>query len=212
VTTMTEAAPRRRVLVHPLLVRLTHWINVYAIGCMLMSGLEIYNASPLWGFRFPAWMTLGGWLGAATIWHFAAMWLLLGNGLIYACYGLLSGHFRRHFLPLRAADILSDARAAARLRLPHRLGHYNAVQRLAYVVALGLGVLAVLSGLALWKPVQLDGLTALFGGYDFARRVHFLVMAGIVGFILLHLALVALVPRTLAPMIIGTARDPGDDA
>jgi thiosulfate reductase cytochrome b subunit len=196
--------------VHPWLVRLTHWVNAYAIGCMLMSGWAIYNASPLFGFRFPQWMTLGGWLGAATIWHFAAMWLLVGNGLLYVLYGVLTGHFRRHFLPLRPAEILRDAGAAVRFRLAHRPGEYNAVQRLAYVVALALGVLAVASGLALWKPVQLGWLTGMFGGYEVARRVHFLAMAGIAGFIVLHLVLVALVPRTLPSMITGRARVPGE--
>ena len=202
----------RRVRVHPLPVRLTHWVNAYAIGCMLMSGWAIYNASPLFGFRFPQWMTLGGWLGAATIWHFAAMWLLVGNGLLYVAYGLLSGHFRRRLLPLRPADILRDAKAALRFRLPHRSGEYNAVQRLLYVVALLLGALAVASGLALWKPVQLGWLTALFGGYEAARRVHFIAMAGIAGFVVVHLALVALVPRTLPAMITGGTRLPADTA
>jgi thiosulfate reductase cytochrome b subunit len=197
-----------KVTVHPLITRLTHWVYAFAMVCMIMSGWMIYDASPLFGFRFPAWATLGGWLGGAIAWHLAAAWLLAGTGLVYVVHGLVSGHFRRDLLPLWPGDILRDARAAARFRLAHRVGEYNAVQRLAYVGVILLGALALASGLALWKPVQLDWLAALFGGYDIARRVHFLVMAAIVGFMLLHLALVALVPRTLPGMITGRARLP----
>jgi thiosulfate reductase cytochrome b subunit len=200
--------PQRFVPVHPFIVRLTHWVNAFAMVCMIMSGWMIYDASPLFGFRFPAWATLGGWLGGAIAWHLAAMWLLVGNGAVYFSYGLISRHFRRSLLPLWPGEVLRDARDAARFRLHHRVGEYNAVQRLSYVGVLTLGVLAVASGVALWKPVQLHGLTALFGGYDIARRVHFVVMAGIVGFIVLHLALVILVPRTLPGMITGRVRRP----
>jgi thiosulfate reductase cytochrome b subunit len=189
-------------------VRVTHWVNAVAIVCMIMSGWMIYDASPLFGFQFPAWATLGGWLAGAVAWHLAFMWLLVGNGLVYVVYGLLTRHFRRSLLPLWPREILRDAGDAARFRLEHRVGEYNAVQRLAYVGVLTLGVLATASGLAIWKPVQLQALTALFGGYEFARRVHFAVMAGIVGFILLHLTLVLLVPRTLPGMITGRARLP----
>jgi thiosulfate reductase cytochrome b subunit len=197
--------PQRSVRVHPFIVRITHWMNAYAMVCMIISGWKIYDASPLFGFSFPTWATLGGWLGSAIAWHLGSMWLLLGNGLVYIGYGLISQHFRRSLLPLWPGDILRDARDAARFRLRHRVGEYNAVQRLAYVGVLTLGVLAMASGLELWKPVQL---AALFGGYDVARRVHFAVMAGIVGFILLHLVLVLLLPRTLPSMITGRARLP----
>eukprot|EP01042_Synura_sphagnicola_P019321 gene19321-24450_t len=148
-------------------------------------------------------MTLGGWLGGAIAWHFAAMWLLMANGLFYLLYGVLSGHFRRHFLPLRAHDVLADAILALRLRLPHQAGSYNAVQKLLYCGVIALGVLVVLSGLSLWKPVQLAFLSDLFGGFDFARKVHFAAMAGIAAFVAVHLLLVALVPKTLLPMITG---------
>ena len=204
----SSAAPqlRRFVRIHPLAVRLTHWVNVYAMVCMIMSGWAIYNASPLFAFRFPARATLGGWLGGAIAWHLACMWLLAGNGIVYFGYGLISGHFRRNLLPLWPDEILRDARDAVRLRLHHRLGDYNAVQRLAYVGVLMLGVLAVASGLALWKPVQLSGLATALGGYEVARRVHFAVMVGIVAFIVLHLTLVLLVPHTLPSMVTGHAR------
>lgn len=199
----------RVVRVHPLIVRVTHWVNAIAMTCMIMSGWMIYDASPLFGFRFPVWATVGGWLGGAIAWHLAFMWLLVGNGVVYVAYGLASRHFRR-FLPLRPREIARDLGDAARLRLHHRVGEYNAVQRLAYAGVLILGVLALASGLALWKPVQLQALTALFGGYEVARRVHFAVMAGIVAFVAVHLVLVLLVPRTLPAMITGRARVPAE--
>jgi thiosulfate reductase cytochrome b subunit len=198
---------RGRIRIHPLIVRVTHWVNAYAMVCMIMSGWKIYDASPLFPFTFPAWATLGGWLGGAIAWHLAAMWLLVANGLLYVAYGLIGGHFRRSFLPLSPAAVWQDAKAALTFRLGHRLGRYNAVQRLLYVAVLLAGVLAVASGLALWKPVQLDLLSSLFGGYEITRRVHFVAMSGIVAFVVVHLALVLLVPRTLPPMITGTAKD-----
>jgi len=197
---------RKSILLHPLAVRIAHWLNAFAIGCMLMSGWAIYNASPIFGFRFPAWATLGGWLGGAIAWHFAAMWLLAANGLFYLLYGVLSGHFRRRFLPLHARDVMADARQALRMQLPHRPGIYNAVQKLLYWAVIALGMLAVLSGLAIWKPVQLESLSNLFGGFDFARKVHFSAMAGIAAFVLVHLLLVVLVPKTLLPMVTGRGR------
>jgi thiosulfate reductase cytochrome b subunit len=194
-------------VIHPLAVRIAHWINAFAMICMIMSGWRIYNASPIFNFlHFPSWMTLGGWLGGAIAWHFAAMWLLVLNGVAYVTYGLASRHFVRSFLPLDPASIWQDFTAALRFRLSHEQGRYNAVQRLLYVVVLLLGVTAVCSGLAVWKPVQVDWLAAVFGGYEGARLVHFLVMSGIVGFVIVHLALVLLVPKTLLPMITGRAK------
>ena len=189
--------------VHPLAVRIAHWVNAIALTCMTMSGWGIYNASPIFRFSFPAWSTLGAWLGGAIAWHFAAMWLLVVNGLFYVIYGLASGHLRRQFLPLRGREIARDALLALRGRLSHRAGAYNAVQRLLYVVVLLLGGLVVVSGLSIWKPVQFAGLTELFGGFDTAHTVHFIAMAGIVGFVVIHLALVIIVPRTLLPMVTG---------
>lgn len=196
----------RHLLVHPLAVRIAHWLNALAIACLITSGWGIYNASPIFAFRFPAWMTLGGWLGGAIAWHFAAMWLLLVNGLFYLCYGAASGHFRRHLLPLRAGDVARDAMQAMRLQLPHQPGVDNAVQKLLYWGVILLGILVVLSGLSIWKPVQLQELVDLFGGFDVARKVHFAAMAGIGAFVVVHLALVILVPSTLLPMVSGRVR------
>lgn len=204
--TASDRAPGGTIRVHPLVVRITHWINAVAIGVMVSSGWGIYDASPLLPFRFPGWATVGGWLGGAIAWHLAAMWLLVGNALVYFGYGLLRRHFRTSFFPVTPRMLWTDFGQALRFRLRHSLGHYNAVQKLSYLVVLALGVAAVLSGLALWKPVQLQLLDALMGGYSVVRWVHFVAMAGIVGFVVLHLALVAVVPRTLPAMITGRAR------
>ena len=190
---------------HPLIVRITHWINAAAMTVMIGSGWQIYNASPLFPFEFPSWLTLGHWLGGALALHFAAMWLLAGNFAVYVGYGLLSGHIQHRLFPLRLREIWHDAIAALRCRLPHDDARYNAVQRLLYVLV-GCGIaLAITSGLAIWKPVQLYPLTFLLGGYEFARRVHFVAMAGIVAFVVVHLTLVVIVPKTLRAMIVGRA-------
>ena len=189
---------------HPVIVRITHWLNAVAMICLIMSGWLIYDASPLFGFSFPRWATLGGWLGGAIAWHFAAMWLVVVNGGIYLLWGAVTGHFARRLFPIRAGDVWRDFRDALHLRLVHGDG-YNSVQRLFYVGTIGLGVLAVASGLSLWKPVQLHALTSAFGGYETARRVHFAAMSGIVLFLLVHLALVSIVPQTLRAITYGRA-------
>jgi thiosulfate reductase cytochrome b subunit len=191
--------------IHPLVVRITHWINAFAMILMILSGWRIYNASPIFGFSFPAELTLGAWLGGALAWHFAAMWMLGLNGFVYVIYGFASGHFKRDFLPIRPAEVWRDAMAALKFTLVHKLGDYNAVQKLLYAGVVCIAVMAILSGLAIWKPVQFYPLTWLLGGYDNARIVHFLAMTGIVGFVVVHLALVALVPSTFLPMITGRA-------
>ena len=197
---------RRWTVVHPAIVRVTHWLNAVAIVMMVMSGWRIYDASPLFGFVFPGWATLGGWLGGAIAWHLAAMWLLVANGAVYVIYGIASRHFARDLLPISPRGVLRTLREALTFRLRHKLGTYNAVQRLLYVVVLLCGVAAVLSGLALWKPVQLQAMAGLLGGYEVARRIHFLAMAGIVAFTAIHLLLVVLVPATLVAMVTGRAR------
>jgi thiosulfate reductase cytochrome b subunit len=200
---LTPAEPARRVI-HPLWVRLTHWINAIAMVVMIGSGWEIYNASPLFPFVFPPAITLGGWLAGALLWHFAAMWLLAVNGLLYVVLGIVTGRFRRKLVPIRAGEVLADTKAALTGTLAHDdLAVYNAVQKLLYLGILLVGVVIVLSGLAIWKPVQLQELTALFGGYDTARYVHFFAMAAIVGFLVVHIVMSFLVPKSLRAMIIG---------
>ena len=200
---LTPAAPARAVI-HPVWVRVTHWINVVAMVVMIGSGWEIYNASPLFPFRFPRAITLGGWLAGALLWHFAAMWLLAVNGLIYLVLGILTGRFQRKLVPIRPRDVLSDAKAALTGKLNHDdLSVYNAVQKLLYLGVILAGIVIVLSGLAIWKPVQLQELTAVFGGYDAARYVHFFAMATIVGFLIVHVVMALLVPKSLRAMITG---------
>ncbi len=200
---LTPVAPARAVI-HPVWVRVTHWINVVAMVVMIGSGWEIYNASPLFPFRFPRAITLGGWLAGALLWHFAAMWLLAVNGLIYLVLGILTGRFQRKLVPIRPGDVLSDAKAALTGKLNHDdLSVYNAVQKLLYLGVILAGIVIVLSGLAIWKPVQLQELTAVFGGYDAARYVHFFAMATIVGFLIVHVVMALLVPKSLRAMITG---------
>ncbi|CAI1154159.1 formate dehydrogenase-O subunit gamma [Serratia rubidaea] len=193
--------------VHRWPVRITHWVNLFAMTCMFMSGWEIYNASPLFDFRFPPAVTLGGWLGGAIGWHLALMWLLALNGLCYLLWSLFSGHFRRDLLPLRLSALRRDIWLALTLRLQHRDGKYNAIQKLMYLGVLVLGLLLVLSGLAIWKPVQLSWLVALFGGFDIARYVHFFAMAAVGLFVIIHLLMVMIVPRTLWAMLSGGKRE-----
>ena len=195
-----------KILVHPLVVRITHWINVIAMLVMILSGWRIYNAAPIFSFKFPGDVTLGGWLGGALQWHFAAMWVLAANGMAYLLYGVLRGHFKSNFLPLTPRAVWGEFRNALRGRIVHELGVYNAVQRAAYVGVIVLIVVLVLSGLAIWKPVQLQELAALMGGFEGARVVHFVAMALVVLFILVHVFMVALVPRTFLPMLTGHAK------
>jgi thiosulfate reductase cytochrome b subunit len=200
----TITLPSKRPVVHPLWVRITHWINAVAMVLMIMSGWRIYNAAPLFPFVFPDSITVGGWLAGALDWHFAAMWLLVMNGLVYVTFGIAGGRFRRKLLPIRPADVIADARAALTGRLSHAdLFAYNAVQKLLYLGVVLAGLVIVLSGLAIWKPVQLQELTALFGGYEAARYVHFFAMAAIVGFLIVHVVMALLVPRSLRAMITG---------
>jgi thiosulfate reductase cytochrome b subunit len=179
--------------------------------CMILSGWQIYDASPILPFVFPRAVTLGGWLAGGIAWHIAAMWVLMADGLVYLAWGFLSGHFARDWLPISASGLRQDFRAALGLRLAHQFGRYNAVQRLLYCLVTAASVLAVLTGLSIWKPVQLGALTWTFGGYDVARRIHFALMCSIVGFLLVHVALVAIVPATLRAMITGGPR-PIEDA
>jgi thiosulfate reductase cytochrome b subunit len=191
-------------IIQPAWVRTVHWINAVAIVLMIMSGWQVYNASPLFKFSFPASITLGGWLGGALLWHFAAMWLLMVNGLVYLTLGFATGRFAKKLLPITPSGVLADTKAALSGKLSHAdLSKYNYVQKLLYTGIIVVGIVIVLSGLSMWKPVQLQYLTALFGGYDIARYVHFTCMAAICAFLVVHVALALLVPKSLRAMIIG---------
>jgi thiosulfate reductase cytochrome b subunit len=197
------ASPPTKVI-QPAWVRVVHWINAVAMVLMIMSGWQVYNASPLFAFKFPHDITLGSWLGGALLWHFAAMWLLVVNGLVYLAVGFATGRFRKKLLPITAQGVISDTKAALTGKLSHDdLTTYNYVQKLLYAGIIVVGIVIVLSGLSIWKPVQLQWLTALFGGYDVARYVHFICMAAICAFLVVHVVLAVLVPKSLRAMIIG---------
>jgi thiosulfate reductase cytochrome b subunit len=189
----------------PLWLRITHWLNALAIVVMVTSGWQIYNASPIFKpFTFPSSITLGGWLGGALQWHFAAMWLLVANFILYAVMNVVTGRFRRRMFPLSVRSVVNDALAAVRGKLGHDdLTHYNAVQKLAYLAVIVDIVVIILSGLVVWKSVQFPFLRTLMGGYDNARVVHFFGMSFLVAFVVLHVVMVALVPRSLVLMIRG---------
>ncbi|MFM0199836.1 cytochrome b/b6 domain-containing protein [Paraburkholderia fungorum] len=202
--TVPPAIPGRDTI-HPVWVRITHWLNALAAILMMLSGWRIYDASPIFkGLTFAPAITLGGWLGGALQWHFAAMWLLVFNGLLYLALNLASGRFVRKFLPVSPRAVLHDFSAALAGKLSHAdLRVYNAVQKFAYLFVVCDLFVLVLSGLAIWKSVQFPLLRELMGGYDNARIVHFCAMSLMAAFIVVHLAMVALVPRSLLAMLRG---------
>lgn len=203
-TAQTAILIPAKTVIHPRWVRICHWVNALAILVMIGSGWQIYNASPLFGFTFPGGITLGGWLAGALLWHFAAMWVFVINGIVYVTLGILTDRFRRKLLPIRPSEVFADAKAALTFKLSHDdLSHYNAVQKLLYSGVIVASIVIVLSGLSIWKPVQFQELTAVFGGYDAARYVHFFAMAAIVGFLVVHVALALVVPKSLRAMITG---------
>ena len=182
-------------VIHPLVIRITHWLNFFALYIMVASGFRIYNASPIWDFMIPEWLTIGGWLAGARQWHFFAMWLFTFNGLVWLMYNLISRHGRKTtlFRPSDRRGIVPMIKYYLRIEKNHPVVRkYNALQKLAYTSMVFVGGVAVLSGLAIYWPVQLQGITALFGGYDAARIFHFLAMAAIVLFFLGHLQMVAI--------------------
>jgi thiosulfate reductase cytochrome b subunit len=209
--------PPLEVQTHPIATRITHWLMALSILALIGSGWRIYNASPIFGFTFPEALTLGGdveqalvlhndpGVASAIAWHFAAMWLLALSYFGFMLWNTFSGHFWRDFLPVGPASFFRDFIAAARFRLDHRLGEYNAVQRVAYWGVLFAVAMMLLSGITIWKPVQTYPLEILFGGFQGARIVHFVFMAAIALFIVIHVALVILVPKTFVAMTLGRA-------
>jgi thiosulfate reductase cytochrome b subunit len=193
---------------HPLPIRIMHWIGAASVICMMLSGWAIYDASPSLPFTFPRWTTLGGWLAGGIAWHISVMWVLFVDGSAYLLYGFLSGHFRQDLRPLEPRAVIADLVAALTGRLGHSLGHYNAVQRLLYVGVIVLICCSIATGLSVWKPVQLGWLTDLFGGYPIARGIHLAAMICIALFLIVHLTLVVIFPRTLIAMVAGTATEP----
>ena len=198
------AADQRSMLIHPLIVRVCHWLNVLAVLIMITSGWAIYNASPLFNWSFPDGITLGGWLAGALQWHFAGMWLFAINGLVYLVYGIASGHFRRKLLPISPAALLRDIGEALRGKLAHEnLAVYNAAQRAAYLALIVFLVLMIATGLVMWKPVQFYWYGQFMGDYEGARLLHFFSMAAIAFIVFVHVVMVVLVPRTFPTMFTG---------
>jgi thiosulfate reductase cytochrome b subunit len=207
VEAMAQTQPSRgprRPAIHPLPVRIAHWLNALAVILMILSGFAIHNAYPTLPFAFPDWLTLGGSLAGGLQWHFAAMWLFAGNLLVYLGYGLASGRFRKKLWPIRPGEVWRDARAALAGRLGHAdLAAYNGVQKLLYAGVLAALVLLLLTGLSIWKPVQFGPLTQALGDFDRARLIHFWAMAAVALFLLVHVAMALLVPRSLVAMLRG---------
>jgi thiosulfate reductase cytochrome b subunit len=194
-------------------------VNVIALTIMVGSGLRIFNAYPAFARRgetfccypfagkpIPAWLTFGGWLAGARNWHFAMMWVLVVNALIYLGFVYLHGEWRA--LVPRRGDI-RDSWEMIKFYLfirrthPHQ-GKYNALQKATYFTLPILGAIAVLSGLAIWKPVQLAVLTDMLGGYVWARYWHFLAMVLIVALSLVHIFMVfAVDPYSLRAIVTG---------
>ncbi len=188
----------------PLYVRLSHWINAIAVIVMIMSGLKIYNASPIFDFLIPKQLTMGGWLGGALLWHFAFMWLLALNGAFYLGLNFSTGRMWKKFSPIKPKELIADVLQTLTGKLSHAdLSKYNAIQKIAYLSAIVDLMLLVISGLAIWKSVQFPLLRDMMGGFDNARIVHFVAMSYIIFFIAIHLFMVALVPKTLLIMIRG---------
>jgi thiosulfate reductase cytochrome b subunit len=207
-TAMAATAISKRALtrrLHPAPVRIMHWINAVAIFIMIGSGWKIYNDDVLFGFlRFPDSIVIGKWAQYGLQWHFFGMWIFVLNGICYLCYGIVSRRFRQKLFPISPRELLVTIGEALRFRLRHDdLTHYNAVQKALYLGVMLVGILIVISGLALWKPVQFSELASLFGSFQNIRLVHFLCMTAIVAFIVVHVTLALLVPRSLVAMLTG---------
>lgn len=200
-----KSKARHEHALHPLPLRIMHWTNAVAIFIMIGSGWKIYNDEVIFGWlHFPDYLTIGKWAQHGLQWHFFGMWIFAINGLCYLIYGFATGRFRRMLVPISPREVLATVRDALHFKLAHDdLTRYNAVQRVLYVGIILVGILTVISGLVIWKPVQFSELAALFGDFQTARLVHFLCMSAIVLFLLVHIALALLVPKTLIAMLTG---------
>ena len=227
-SSVSERSESASISVHPRnqrhywLVRLTHWSAFVLIFGMVASGLQIYGAYARFGTRggspfpnpfqdaqLPRWMRLGGWLAGGLNWHFFLMWPLIIVGVSYVGYLLVSGEWKKLvFRPRDVKPAVAMTRYYLRLDQEHPAqGKHNALQKQAYTGVILLGALSVLTGFAIWKPVQLSWLTALFGGYQLARYWHFWVVWLFVGFSVVHILAVFVVdPASLRGMVTGWYR------
>jgi thiosulfate reductase cytochrome b subunit len=190
---------------HPLPLRIMHWINAAAIFIMIGSGWRIYNDDVLFGWlQFPDFLVIGKWAQYGLQWHFFGMWIFVLNGIAYLSYGIATGRFRRKLFPIRLREVFATVGDALRFHLTHDdLTVYNAVQKILYLGVILVGILIVITGLCLWKPVQFSELASLFGSFQTIRLIHFLCMSAIVAFVLVHVTLALLVPQSLVAMITG---------
>jgi len=190
---------------HPLPLRIMHWINAVAIFIMIGSGWKIYNDDVILGWlHFPDAIVIGKWAQYGLQWHFFGMWIFVLNGIAYLTYGVATGRFRQKLFPITISELLATVNDALHFRLGHDdLTVYNAVQKILYLGVILVGILIVITGLCLWKPVQFSELAALFYNFQTIRVIHFLCMTAIVGFIIVHVSLALLVPQTLVAMVTG---------
>jgi thiosulfate reductase cytochrome b subunit len=204
---------------HPFIVRFCHWVNAVSLFIMVGSGMQIFRAFPSFGAKIPQhdllnWpkaFAIGGWLGGALQWHLTFMWIYMGSGALYLGYQILSGNYKQ---------VLFVRRDIAGLRpmirhyfffgpKPPAKEAYNALQKQAYTTALVLGILSVLTGFAVWKPIQFSWLAWMMGGFHWARLAHFLVMWAMLGFVFGHLVMVVLHGwNNFISMLSGWKKDP----
>ena len=203
--TLEDESRIKRQRLHPKAIRLMHWTNAVAMVVMIGSGWGIYDDDVIiHGLHFSETFRLGGWAAESLLWHFAAMWLLMLNGLAYLVYGLVTGRLWERLFPIRWGDVVRTVRDTLHFHVAHEdLTTYNAVQKLLYIVAILAGVSQVVTGFAIWKPVQLSWLVTLLGGFQDVRVLHFAGMSVLVGFLVVHVALSLLVPSTLWAMLAG---------
>jgi thiosulfate reductase cytochrome b subunit len=218
---VSPAPATRPIYEHPWAVRFSHWANAFALTVLAMSGLQIFTAFPSFGPKIPQEnlinavpqaLALGGWLGGALQWHFTFMWIFAAAGVLYVLTQVTSGHYRtvlftsqdvRGVWPMARHYFFFGPR-------PPSAGQYNPLQKLAYTSTLAFGAVSLLTGLVMYKPVQLSLLGLLFGGYHGARLVHFVAMCGLLAFIPGHLIMVALHGwDNFASMVVGWKRRPG---
>jgi len=204
-TAAVKSTARNERRLHPLPLRIMHWINAVAIFIMIGSGWRIYNDDVLFGWlHFPDFLVIGKWAQYGLQWHFFGMWIFVINGTAYLTYGIVTGRFRQKLLPITMREILATVGDALRFRLSHEdLTVYNAIQKILYLGVMLVGILIVMTGLCLWKPVQFSELAGLFYNFQTIRLIHFLCMSAIAAFILVHVTLALLVPQSLIAMLTG---------
>jgi Ni/Fe-hydrogenase b-type cytochrome subunit len=218
-STVIKGKPVLAAYEHPRVVRFAHWLNAISLFVLIASGLRIFRAFPSFGskvpqkvlLKVPEKLTLGGWLGGALQWHFTFMWIFVSTGLIYVVYQLFSGNYRQVlFMPRDVSGVWPMARHYFLFGpKPEIKEAYNPLQKLAYTSSILFGVLATVSGIVLYKPVQFWWLAFLLGGFHMTRIWHFLAMCGFLAFIPGHLVMVAVHGwNNFASMLIGWKKNP----